>query len=676
MIFEPLIAFLNINAYLCINPKFSNMRFTKFLAILVLGIVSNSFVCHAQYENYYEVEGSKFIVTSPDAELYLLPESYNKAVTSGEAFNYGYRDIVDVSNVKSKTIRKPLQLRAVRYTNVTKSRNFDAYIVEYKDKLWVLKSNDVQDNSLLNSQNDRVSKDKKNLELQHDNSVAKKQNLTQKRGELNRQLDSLSAYYVQICTDSICYYKNLEVRLPEIRDSLVSVAERAEQARVDKEFDDWCKAQPASTKAAAKAISIDYAALDYPNSVGGCDYNFEFTNNSSKTIKYLYWTGTAYNAVNDPVYCEIRRKATFSGKDTGPIEQGESGGGCWDCIIYNYSADYIRLLKIEIIYMDGSSINIGAADIARLMGAPSREVSVDSWEVAKDMISSRECQNNITLWGKRLVSVQSQKSYDGEWAELKSSPYNQIISSLSDVEAQERQVQKEITYNKSDIDLFNKFVGFEKFATTNQKTTTYSQSGSYSSGTSGASSSKKSPFITFGIEGSLEGLKSVSGGLGLSMRIGRYSSLFNATIGAKYQYTAYKKSVSYSYTDNMSYHYSYADYKHNVSQVVFPVVLNWNILRDDMFSLYLGVGYEYGVLISDKQLFDYNFGDDFNVSDFYQHGSDELVLLSTPSRSPIIQVGFAGRRLDWKVYYKIHRESTMLANSEKGAIGTALTYYF
>lgn len=258
----------------------------------------------------------------------------------------------------------------------------------------------------------------------------------------------------------------------------------------------------------------------------------------------------------------------------------------------------------------------------------------------------------------------------------KHSPYNQIISSLSDVEAQERQVQKEITYNKSDIDLFNKFVGFEKFATTNKKTTTYSQSGSYSSGTSGASSSKKSPFITFGIEGSLEGLKSVSGGLGLSMRIGRYSSLFNATIGAKYQYTAYEKSVSYSYTDNMSYHYSYADYKHNVSQVVFPVVLNWNILRDDMFSLYLGVGYEYGVLISDKQLFDYNFGDDFNVSDFYQHGSDELVLLSTPSRSPIIQVGFAGRRLDWKVYYKIHRESTMLANSEKGAIGTALTYYF
>ena len=49
------------------------MRVTKFLAIVVLAIVSSTFVCHAQYENYYKVDGTKFIITNQGAELYTLP---------------------------------------------------------------------------------------------------------------------------------------------------------------------------------------------------------------------------------------------------------------------------------------------------------------------------------------------------------------------------------------------------------------------------------------------------------------------------------------------------------------------------------------------------------------------------------------------------------------------------
>ena len=278
------------------------MRLIKFLAILVLGMVSSVFVCSAQYEQYCKVDGNKFVITTPSAKLYPLPESYREAVTSGKALSYGIRDFVDISEIKPKTIRQSIQLPVVRYTNVTKSPNFDAYIVDYKDKLWVLQSSDVNINTLLVEQNAAIELSKEELESAKSSSLAKLQDLYSRRSVLRGELDSLVAHYAQISTDSLAYYRDLESRLPQIRDSLVRVAEREEQARVDKEYNSWYNSLPASSKAAVNAIIIDYAELDYPNSVGGCDYNFEYTNISPKTIKYLYWTGTAYNAV--PTFTE------------------------------------------------------------------------------------------------------------------------------------------------------------------------------------------------------------------------------------------------------------------------------------------------------------------------------------------------------------------------------------
>lgn len=216
----------------------------------------------------------------------------------------------------------------------------------------------------------------------------------------------------------------------------------------------------------------------------------------------------------------------------------------------------------------------------------------------------------------------------------------------------------------------------------------YSSNRSYGSSSYGSNSGyrnstyvKKDPFVTVGIEGSIEGLKSFSTGWGLSMRIGRFNSLFNSTIGIKYQYTGYKKDVSYDYEDyNNGYYYdyvySYANYKRKVNQIVFPIILNWNAVRHDNYSFYLGVGYEFGVVLSDEYNFEHDFGDSFNVDDFYRYGTDELIQLSVPSRSVILQMGFAGRHWDWKAYYKVHTKTTSTFNSEAGAVGTAFTYYF
>jgi hypothetical protein len=191
----------------------------------------------------------------------------------------------------------------------------------------------------------------------------------------------------------------------------------------------------------------------------------------------------------------------------------------------------------------------------------------------------------------------------------------------------------------------------------------------------------KSKFA-IGIEGSVEGLNSVSTGWGLSMRIGAFNSLFNMTIGAKYQHTSYQQMVSYSYDKyydrwDWEYIYSYADYKRKVNQFVFPLIVNCNVARKENFAFYFGVGYEFGVVSSDQYEFDYSFGDyPFNESEYYMYADDDIIQLAIPSRSIVLQMGFAGRHWDWKMYYKAHTNNSYNFKTEAGAIGTAFIYYF
>lgn len=59
------------------------------------------------------------------------------------------------------------------------------------------------------------------------------------------------------------------------------------------------------------------------NSVGGVSPTIEYCNNSSKTIKYIYFYMTPYNAVDDPVKCTISGSSQMIGKLTGPIKPSE-----------------------------------------------------------------------------------------------------------------------------------------------------------------------------------------------------------------------------------------------------------------------------------------------------------------------------------------------------------------
>ena len=562
-------------------------------------------------------------------------------------------------------------MRVVRLSNTSRQTGFNAYIVQYKDKLWTLCSSEVKDNILIKERNDIILEHKDFLELKYQ----KLKDLFDTNYYLfYNTLLSLKSE----CADSIKYYNNLKYKLPAIRDSLVAVKKAQLQAKADKAYREWYNTLPASTKKAADVISITKSTLDFPNSVGGCDYVLYYINKSTKTIKYLYWYGYVYNAVNDIVHCEIRNQSYFSGKETGPIACGEKGGGYWDCIIYNHSANRLKLNNIMIEYMDGSLVSIAGADIVKLLEEPFIDINVNSYEIRNLVISDTECQNKIDIWQERLSNLEKRKFHPGlKEKYLNDNSYNKIWLHLMGEESKINSLQHETKKARQELEEFNKFINFEIHTITNTDCS-YSNSG-YNSTNMYDSKNKNNPFVTFGIEGSFEYLQSFSTGWGISMRLGQFNALVNATVGLKYQYTGYKKKVQYFYGEGIHdyiYHGGNADYKHMVHQIIIPITINCNIVRNSNYSYYLGIGYEHGFLLSESRRFN-NPSYDFQEEDFYRSGELKNILnLSIPSRTIVFQIGTSGRHWDCNAYYKLYVNKSKYTKSDAGAIGMAFTYYF
>ncbi len=101
--------------------------------------------------------------------------------------------------------------------------------------------------------------------------------------------------------------------------------------------------------------------------VGGVEWNFRFTNNTEKTIKYITMEWNCYNVVGDLVYDEITRKSSYSIKYTGPLEAKQTTILlCNTTLFYSYSYNSAKLTKLQVEFMDGTIIRItdqGYSDI-------------------------------------------------------------------------------------------------------------------------------------------------------------------------------------------------------------------------------------------------------------------------------------------------------------------------
>jgi len=106
-------------------------------------------------------------------------------------------------------------------------------------------------------------------------------------------------------------------------------------------------------------LSIYSLTTSTPNSADGVDVEITFTNDSEKTIKYIYFSTIPYNAVNDVVNSDIGDKSTAILSLTGPVEPSEdfktvSAENIW----YNSTIRYAKLETVNIIYMDGEEVTL------------------------------------------------------------------------------------------------------------------------------------------------------------------------------------------------------------------------------------------------------------------------------------------------------------------------------
>lgn len=267
------------------------------------------------------------------------------------------REVSNYLHNKALKLSKNTELPVVGFAKLdSKQSRFDYYIVEYGNKLYYLAASDCPDNSLIENKNNSIG---------------------DRYEELKEEIESLSeqfAYQTLIKKQEYeARVSYLESNKQHIVDSLSGGLIASMKADFDQQYAAWVSSVDAQTKKAASIIRINAAYLDSPNSAAGCDYVLRYTNTGKKTIKYLNWSGTTYNAVNDKVYCTIRHTCAFNGKDTGPVEPGQTSGGVWEAIIYNWSATELRLNSIVITYMDGSSVSIPGKAALEARNAPNLE---------------------------------------------------------------------------------------------------------------------------------------------------------------------------------------------------------------------------------------------------------------------------------------------------------------
>lgn len=92
----------------------------------------------------------------------------------------------------------------------------------------------------------------------------------------------------------------------------------------------------------------------YHNSVGGVEPAFFIVNNSNKTIKYVNFNITVYNAVGDKVYNDIGGYGNAKLQVTGPLKPWRAKMYHWDAVFYDNAAYSVYVKEATVTYTDGT----------------------------------------------------------------------------------------------------------------------------------------------------------------------------------------------------------------------------------------------------------------------------------------------------------------------------------
>lgn len=101
------------------------------------------------------------------------------------------------------------------------------------------------------------------------------------------------------------------------------------------------------------------------NSAQGIEPFFTFFNSSKKTIKYVDFYFSMFNAVGDRCYLKYERSYIGNVRGVGPVEPFEPGSWNWDRATHYTSGDAyeMRIVKLVITYMDRTTKTIPNSSI-------------------------------------------------------------------------------------------------------------------------------------------------------------------------------------------------------------------------------------------------------------------------------------------------------------------------
>ncbi len=312
-------------------------------------------------------------------------------------------------------LKKDAELVVIGFVrSVLNSSTYDYYIVDYNDDWCFLDSKFCLDNSLIENQNFQV---KEYYEQLKDKAIS-----------LANQFDYQVVSKSQVAKNKAEY---LKANRQHLVDSLFMIQENA----FNEQYNEWESHLAPSAKKAAQSLIIHKAYLGVPNSVAGCDYHLTFTNTGNKEIKYLNWVGSVYNAVNDKVLCEIKRTSTFSGQAVGPIRPRVTEEELWQAVIYNWSAETLKLTKIELIYMDGSKVSFNSEDIQAISNAPMKYMTIAEQNSIKRKITST-IDSEISQFerdGKYIENPSAARIGIGHYFDEELEIYNQFIEVIDEM---------------------------------------------------------------------------------------------------------------------------------------------------------------------------------------------------------------------------------------------------
>jgi hypothetical protein len=132
------------------------------------------------------------------------------------------------------------------------------------------------------------------------------------------------------------------------------------------------------TKSAGLAI-LNWSYSDESEYTSGTSTKIEVYNPTKKTIKYLWFSFVAYNAVDDKII--QKGSSIVTRKGIGPIKPGDSGSYSYPYVWFTDLVESAKISSIKIQYMDGTIktiLNPRSVTVSKKLSALLTDNSIDN----------------------------------------------------------------------------------------------------------------------------------------------------------------------------------------------------------------------------------------------------------------------------------------------------------